>query len=137
MVPVTEIFAKDLRPDTTPLAPFVIVVDDEHVIADTLAAILRGSGYAVAVAYDAGSALRLAELAPPDLLISDVYMPGMDGVELAVRLRESAPLCRILFFSGNPEEAAVLASTRMPGHNYRLLSKPVCPKALLQDLAAA
>ncbi len=123
--------------DTAPLAPYVLVVDDERVIADTLAAILRGSGYAVAVAYDGDTALQLAELAPPDLLITDVYMPGMDGVELAVRLRESSPLCKILLFSGNPHEAAVLASARMPGHNYKLLSKPICPKQLLKDLAAA
>ena len=62
----------------------IVVVDDEHVIADTLAAILNSSGFHAFAAYSGESALELIAARVPDLLITDVCMPEMNGVELAV-----------------------------------------------------
>ncbi len=75
-VAVTQILQARLASHTLAPAPYVLVVEDEHVIADTLAVILRGAGYGVAVAYDAESAIEIAELAPPQLLVSDFALPG-------------------------------------------------------------
>ena len=78
----------------------VLVVDDEHVIADTLAIILRNEGYQAATAYDALSALSLCESFYPELIITDVQLPGTNGVQIAIFAKQLYPSCRILLFSG-------------------------------------
>jgi CheY-like chemotaxis protein len=111
--------------------PVVLVVDDESVIADTLAEILTRSGYTAMPAYDAEDALETALLMPPELLITDVVLPGMSGIELAVTIRRIFPDCRILLFSGQAATADLLASAGHSGHKFELLSKPVHPSELL------
>src|SRR5581483_436084 len=105
-VAVSEILQMGLCPDTTRPAPYLLVVDDEPLIADTLGLIFRNQGYAVATSYDAESAIEIAELAPPQVVITDFVLPGMNGVELAFFLRDLIPDCRIVLISGNPEEAS-------------------------------
>jgi DNA-binding response OmpR family regulator len=118
-----------------PALPLVLVVDDEHAIADSLAIILSRSGFSVLTAYDAESALRLARVVPPDLLLSDVMMgPGMDGVELAITLVRASPDCRVLLFSGHAATVDLLESARHAGHNFTLLSKPLHPSDLLERI---
>jgi DNA-binding NtrC family response regulator len=110
----------------------VLVVDDERVIADTLAVILTRSGFSVITAYEAQSALELASLRKPDLLLSDVMMgPGMDGTQLAMEMVESLPDCKVLLFSGHAATVDLLAKARSMGHNFTLMSKPVHPADLL------
>lgn len=114
----------------------VLVVDDERCIADTLATILRSSGYDAAACYDAESALQLCEPVAPDLLISDVVMPGRSGIELAVLIRERHPDCKILLFSGQARTVEMLQEARRRGHDFELLAKPIHPTELLAKLAA-
>ena len=71
----------------------IFVVDDEMAIADILVVILRKSGSATAF-YSARSAIEQAEICCPDLIVSDVVMPEMNGVEMAVHFRERHPACR-------------------------------------------
>lgn len=80
--------------------PRVLVVDDEAVIADTLAEILSLSGFPAVAAYDGNGALGAALLQPPEMLITDVALPGMNGIELAVTIKRVYPDCKILLFSG-------------------------------------
>jgi len=107
------------------------VVDDESVIAETVAAILSQSGYAVTTAYDGPEALEIALLSPPELLITDVSLPGMTGIELAITIRRIFPDCKVLLFSGHAATAGLLAGAERAGHSFTLLSKPVHPKDLL------
>jgi CheY-like chemotaxis protein len=109
----------------------VLVVDDELAIAETLAAILSQSGYATMTAYDGQEAMEIALLTPPELLITDVSMPGMSGIELAITLRRVFPDCKILLFSGDVATAGLLAVAQRAGHTFTLLSKPVHPEELL------
>jgi DNA-binding response OmpR family regulator len=109
----------------------VLVVDDESAIADTLAEILTRSGYTATPAYDAEDALETALLMPPELLITDVVLPGMSGIELAITIRRIFPDCKILLFSGQAATADLLASANHAGHKFELLSKPVHPSELL------
>jgi CheY-like chemotaxis protein len=111
--------------------PVVLVVDDESAIADTLAEILKRTGYTAMPAYDAEEALETALLVPPELLITDVVLPGMSGIELAIKIRRIFPDCKILLFSGQAATADLLASANHTGHKFELLSKPVHPSELL------
>jgi DNA-binding response OmpR family regulator len=109
----------------------VLVVDDESAIADTLTEILSRSGYAAMAAYDGNDALESALLTPPELLITDVVLPGMSGIELAITVRRIFPDCKILLFSGQASTADLLTSAKREGHHFTLLSKPVHPRDLL------
>ena len=80
--------------------PRILVVDDERRIADTLSEILELAGFHVMVAYDGWEALEKAARFHPDYLLSDVLMPRMNGVELAIAIRKIYPAAKILLFSG-------------------------------------
>lgn len=131
-VPVAEITSPA---DTEEYRPIVLVVDDESVIADTLAIILSKSGFAVIPAYDGESALEIARLIPPDLLLSDIAMPGMSGVELAMEITQIIPDCRVLLFSGQSPAMDLLSNARAMGYEYPVLSKPIHPSMLLACIA--
>jgi DNA-binding response OmpR family regulator len=111
--------------------PVVLVVDDESAIANTLAEILIRTGYTAMPAYDAEEALETALLVPPELMIADVVLPGMSGIELAIQVRRIFPECRILLFSGQAATSDLLASANRGGHSFEMLTKPVHPKDLL------
>ena len=115
--------------------PIVLVVDDESVIADTLAEILSRSGYKGVAAYDGDSALETALLSPPEMLITDVVLPGITGIELAIKMRRIFPECKIILFSGQASTADLLASARADGHHFTLLNKPLHPHDLLLRVA--
>jgi DNA-binding NtrC family response regulator len=108
----------------------VLIVDDEVRIADTLAAILRQSGFRTMVAYDAESALKIAQATPPDLLLSDVVMTGMSGVDLALTVRQTMPKCKILLFSGQAATMDLLAAARDAGESFTILATPLHPTKL-------
>lgn len=116
--------------------PVVLIVDDERVIADTLSTILSRSGFAVLTAYDGKSALELARVVPPELLLTDVMMlPGMNGVDLAMAVANEVPDCKILLFSGNAGTADLLRGAREAGHHFTMLAKPLHPTELLAHVA--
>jgi DNA-binding response OmpR family regulator len=126
-----EIEEKKLAPDSAPAKPYVLVVDDESLIADTLVMILRQQGYAADAAYDGWSALEAVKLIPPDLLITDVAMPGMSGIDLAIAVRSSLPSCKVLLFSGQASTSDLLREAERQGHTFTLLAKPIHPRDLL------
>ena len=135
-VPISELTAKGLAPDTTPLRPVVLVVDDEPIIADTIVAILKNKGFAASSAYDGETALEMALLVPPELLITDVSMPGMNGIELAIALRKAIPDCQTLLFSGQAITHDLLKDATADGYQFALLPKPVHPKDLLAEMSS-
>lgn len=133
-VPVNVLRQQKLTPDESTNPRVVLVVDDERVIADTLVAILNKAGYAATAAYDGRSALEIARIVPPELLLTDVMMPGMNGVELAVAVKQAVPDCRVLLFSGQAATIDLLEEARGAGHDFALLVKPVHPHDLLVRL---
>lgn len=135
--PTTIVVPIDSVPpeDTSSYRPVVMVVDDEIVIADTLTQILSRNGYAAIAAYDGNEALEAALLTPPEMLITDVILPGMNGVELAVTIKRIYPDCHILLFSGQAATTDLLAAAGHAGHHFTLLSKPLPPQQLLATVA--
>ena len=113
----------------------ILVVDDERRIADTLALILQSSGYETAIAYEGDSALAQSSKVQPDLLLTDVVMPGMNGIELALAVSERCPGCKVLLFSGQAATAELLDRARKQGCDFPLLAKPVHPEDLLKKVA--
>lgn len=112
----------------------VFVVDDERIIASTLAAILQLNGFAAHFYVDPFAALAEAGTNAPDILISDVMMPELSGVELAIRIKALCPKCKILLLSGQAATADVLRAARERGYDFPLLSKPMHPTELLSQV---
>jgi len=112
----------------------IFVVDDEHVIASTLAMILQRSGFDAVSFTDPLQVGKAADLNPPDLLISDVVMPELSGIDLAIQLQASHPTCRVLLFSGQAATANLLDIARGNGHDFEVLSKPIHPTEFLQKI---
>jgi DNA-binding response OmpR family regulator len=133
VVPLDEVPLAERMAQPNP--PLVLIVDDERVIADTLSVILSNSGFAVMTAYDATTALEFASVIPPDLLLTDVSMPGMNGVELAIALVQSVPDCKILLFSGQASTIDLLDKAQHAGYDFALILKPVHPTDLLARIS--
>jgi DNA-binding NtrC family response regulator len=115
--------------------PFrVFVVDDEVIIASTLATILQRGGFDAASFTDPLQALAAARLEAPDLLITDVVMPVLSGINLAIEIRKTSPNCRVLLFSGQAATANLLQVARDNGYDFELISKPIHPTDLLKKI---
>src|SRR5580698_4836113 len=120
-------------PDTK-ARPKVLVVDDERVIADTLAMILNQSGFEARAVYSGEGALELVSSFGPDMLISDVIMADLNGIDAAIRIKELVPDIKVLLFSGQAATADLLEKARTRGYEFEILAKPVHPQDLLNRL---
>lgn len=110
----------------------VFVVDDEETIASSLAMILHLHGGLHATSFtDPLEALDLAQSEKPDLLISDVMMPHLSGVDLAIRFKVVCPGCKVLLFSGHTATRQLVKEAESRGYAFELLEKPVHPADLL------
>lgn len=112
----------------------VFVVDDEWIIASTLSAILQQHGYDSVFFTRPLEALEAARSNAPFLLISDVMMPEMSGVELAIQLKALCPGCKVLLISGQAVTANLLQDAKPQGQEFELLSKPIHPTELLERI---
>jgi DNA-binding NtrC family response regulator len=116
--------------------PRIFVVDDEYVIASTLALILNRNGFSARPFTRPLEALAAAQSDVPDLLISDVAMPGLSGIDLAIQMRAQYPGCKILLFSGHAATLDLFEDACNRGHDFHLLLKPVHPSKLLSEIGA-
>ncbi len=114
--------------------PSILVVDDEVKLADTMTEILNLSGFCAFTAYEGRSALEIAEEIQPDYLLTDVVMPEMNGVELAIAIRRMRPETLILLFSGQAGTIDLLEDARSSGHSFDVLEKPMHPLRLIEHL---
>lgn len=117
-------------------AKHVLIVDDEVGIADSLTEILAGYGYAARAVYSGIDAINHCHELCPDIVVSDVVMPKLNGVDTVLAIREFCPKIRILLFSGQAGTSDILARARAKGHDFELLPKPIHPDRLLKTLAS-
>lgn len=114
--------------------PKILVVDDERLLADTTAAVLKRYGFAAKTAYDGFEALQSMASFRPDYVLSDIMMPAMNGVELAIAIRKMYPRAKILLFSGQAGISKILEESKEKGFDFPLLAKPVHPVRLIEEL---
>ena len=124
---------QETMPEPSP-KPKVLVADDERVIADTLAMILNQSGFEARAVYTGEKALEAAPEFRPDMLISDVIMADLNGIDAAIRIRQLLPAIKILLFSGQAATADLLEKAHAQGYDFEILAKPVHPQDLLNRL---
>jgi CheY-like chemotaxis protein len=117
-----------------PERPKVLVVDDQALVADTLTEILGHYGFRAVAAYGGESALEIAQRARPDYLLTDILMPFMNGVELAIAIRKLFPHTRILLFSGQAGITDLLLQAQQQGYEFELVAKPIHPERLVKIL---
>ncbi|HEY6487671.1 MAG: response regulator [Terracidiphilus sp.] len=119
---------------TPPKGQRVLIVDDEPMIADTLAQILNASGFEARAVHNGEKALEVADELKPQVLLTDVIMRGMSGVELALQVSDKLPSCRVILFSGQAATADLLDPAQKKGREFEILTKPIHPKVLLEML---
>jgi CheY-like chemotaxis protein len=114
--------------------PKILVVDDERLLADTTAAILRHAGFETRIVYDGFAALEVAGSFRPDYILTDIMMPAMNGVELAIAITKMYPVTKIMLFSGQAGISEILEQSKAKGFDFPLLAKPVHPAKLIEGL---
>ncbi len=112
----------------------VLVVDDEHLIADSLAQILQDAGFNAIAVYSAKSAIEAANKNCPDAIISDVVMPRVNGIELAKSVAKNCPSTKILLISGQAQTPGMVEKARDQGYQFELIPKPIRPQELIEKL---
>jgi CheY-like chemotaxis protein len=122
--------------DSQPHRPTVLLVDDEPLIVDTLTEVLEDAGFHVLPAYDGWMALEKVADCRPDYLLSDVLMPKMNGLELAIAIRQMYPSTRITLFSGQAGISDILLDGQRRGFEFELIAKPVHPLKVIEHLKA-
>ena len=114
----------------------VLVVDDERVIADTLALILNRSGFETTAVYSGEAAVETATKIKPHVVISDVAMGAMTGIEAGSLIRQAVPGCRVILFSGQAATVDMSSCSATEGHHFEVLIKPVPPRVFIQRLSS-
>ena len=114
----------------------ILIVDDEPAIAESLSAVFTHTGYVVRTALSAEEAIETVAAWEPDLAILDVNLPHMNGIELAVVLRDNHPRCRLVLFSGHAATPALAEEAAKKGNFFEILSKPVHPLFMLDYVAS-
>jgi len=117
--------------------PKVLIADDEKLIADTLALILNQGGFDARAVYTCQNALELAEAFQPDMLISDVLMADINGVDAAIKMRALLPEIRVFLLSGQTATAEMIARSPARDLGFEVLDKPVHPQELIRRLRGA
>lgn len=112
----------------------VIIVDDDVLIAESLADILNGEGFEATAVFSGQDAIDWAKKTKPDVVVSDVVMPEMTGIEAATSIREFLPECRVILFSGQALTNDLLGEARARGHSFEMLAKPINPYSLIAAL---
>jgi CheY-like chemotaxis protein len=111
----------------------VLVIDDEAIVAETLAIIFSNAGYETRAVESAEAALKLLTIQGwvPQLAIIDVHLPRMNGIDLAIALKAQYPEVRLSLFSGRAATADLLEDARQQGHSFDVIAKPVHPDFFL------
>jgi len=116
------------RPATRRASGAVLVVDDHRGAAEGLAELLRADGYETYVAFDVDNGLKILEEAGVDVVVADMVIPGMDGLDFLMMAREKWPAVPFIILTGFGTIETAVEATRRGAYEY--LTKPVDPERL-------
>jgi DNA-binding response OmpR family regulator len=111
----------------------IVVIEDEDVIASAVAVRLRGEGYEVGVASDGRTGIELVEQETPDLVILDVMLPGIDGLEVCRRIQRERPV-PVLMLTALDTETDLLVGLGVGADDY--MTKPFSPREMVARVKA-
>lgn len=114
--------------------PTVLIVDHETLLVSSLSRVLELHGYTVITATSGEQAIEMARAVPPDVLLCDVMLPGRNGIDTSLIIRELCPACRIVLMSGNVFAGPLLANAQSSGNDFHVVAKPFHPAELLEHL---
>src|SRR5688572_1822669 len=117
-----------------PVAPTILVIDDEPIVLDIMARSLERVGFKVLRAESAEEARRLATTSTLELILSDVNMPGLRGPDLVIELKAAGVSCPVMFTSGDSSFEVVDKSLQVPGATF--LPKPFTGAELVDAVFA-
>lgn len=112
-----------------PSPPTILIIDDEPSILRVMEAMLSKAGFQVHAANTAADARAFTKRRTPDLIVSDVMMPELEGPALITELKDAGVACPVLFTSGDPSFRVVDESLQVPGATF--LPKPFGSRELL------
>lgn len=101
----------------------ILVVDDEEAILTSLSSILEDEGYQVTIGKSGAEALRVYTTDPPDLMLLDIWMPEMDGLETLRRVRELVPTAQVMVMSGHGSIETAVKAIKLGAYDY--IEKPL------------
>ncbi len=113
----------------------ILIVDDDEALRDSLQLVLSAEGFEVVGAADGPEALSLLESAAPEIVLCDLRMPGMDGMELLPELMRRQPSCTVILMSAYGTEELALEAMRRGAYDY--LAKPFQPSEVLLTIRKA
>jgi len=112
----------------------ILVIDDEQSILDLVTAYLRRAGYEVHTAMDGPGGLKAARALKPDLIVLDIMLPGMDGLEVLTHLRRESDVY-VIMLTARSEETDKIVGLSVGADDY--LTKPFSPRELVARVKAA
>lgn len=115
----------------------ILIVEDEAVVLHTLQLILKQHGYDVRGARDGNEGLTTAGTFQPDILLCDINLPDIDGIQVAIGVKRQLPACRVVLLSGEISSTELLEEASSKGYHFEVLAKPTEPQHLLRILAGS
>lgn len=113
----------------------ILVVDDENTILDSVKGILEDEGYDVTVVSSGKECLDILKTVPIDLVVLDIWMPGMDGLEVLQRIKKDWPFLPVVIMTGHGTIETAVKATRIGAHDF--IEKPLSYEALLLSVENA
>jgi len=113
----------------------VLIVDDEEGVVQSIAGVLEDEGFRVATARSGEEAIRVFQQEEPDITLLDIWLPGMDGIEILKQLKWIAPECQVIMISGHATISTAMTSVKLGAFDF--IEKPLSLDALLLTIRRA
>jgi UDP-3-O-[3-hydroxymyristoyl] N-acetylglucosamine deacetylase len=113
----------------------VLIVDDEERVVQSIAGVLEDEGFRVARAKSGEEAIKVFQQEEPDITLLDIWMPGMDGIEVLKRLKWISPDCQVIMISGHATISTAMTSVKLGAFDF--IEKPLSLDTLLMTIHRA
>ncbi len=117
------------------MAKKILIVDDEESVVQSIAGVLEDEGFRVATAKGGEEAIKVFQEEEPDVTLLDIWMPGMDGIEVLKRLKWIAPDCQVIMISGHATISTAMTSVKIGAFDF--IEKPLSLDVLLMTIRRA